>query len=276
MVGFGGYPALPPMLAALAAGLPTIIHEQNAVLGRVNRLLAPHVTRLALSLAGTRRLGRTAQAKSTITGNPVRETIRAVSDIPYRGPEAGGPIRLLVLGGSQGAAIFSAVVPEALSGLASDVRPRLAVVQQCQPHDVDRVRALYEEAAISAELAPFMVDLADRLAEAHLVVARAGASTVAELAGAGRPAGLVPLAGATDAHQAANAASLVDVGGAWLMTQAEFTPDALKAHVERVLATPDLLAGAAAAARTTGRPDAAERLADLVARLLAGVAETAP
>ena len=276
VVGFGGYPSLPPMLAALATGLPTIIHEQNAVLGRVNRMLAPHVTRLALSLGGTRRLGRRAAARSTTTGNPVREAIRAVREIPYRAPEAGGRVRLLVLGGSQGAAIFSAIVPQALSQLAIDVRTRLAVVQQCRPEDVTRVGGLYEGAAIAADLAPFMADLPDRLAEAHLVVARAGASTVAELAVAGRPAVLVPIATATDAHQAGNAASLVDAGGAWLMTEAEFTADALKAHVERVIAAPDLLAAAAAAARTAGRPDAAERLADLVERLLAGAGETAP
>ena len=263
-VGFGGYPSLPTLLAALWAGIPTVIHEQNAVLGRVNRLLAPHVSRIALSLAHTRGLERARDTETALTGNPVRAEIAAIAASLYRPPAAERTLRLLVIGGSQGARIFSRVVPPALAALDGDLRARLDVAQQCRPEDMAGVRAHYGRAAIRAELAPFFADLPARLADAHLVIARAGAATVAELATAGRPAILVPFAAAFDDHQRANARTLADRGGAWLIGEADFTASALATRLEALAADPTALASAAEQARNAATPDAARHLADLV------------
>ena len=265
VVGFGGYPSLPPMLAALAAGLPTIIHEQNAVLGGVNRLLAPHVTRMALSLAGTRRLGRTAQARSTITGNPVREAIRAVRHIPYRGPEAGGPFRLLVLGGSQGAAIFAAVVPKALSELASDMRTRLAVIQQCRP---ERPRISVRDAFMRrhrrferrrSKAVP-VNDMPEQSGpQAHLVDQPGPAPRPwPSSRSAGRPAifaSLWPVA--TDDHQTAQRGeAMADAGGGWVIPERpsfDARPSLKRPMIEALFQHPDTLATAARCALDMGR-----------------------
>ncbi|HST76226.1 MAG TPA: undecaprenyldiphospho-muramoylpentapeptide beta-N-acetylglucosaminyltransferase [Acetobacteraceae bacterium] len=266
VVGFGGYPSVAPALGARLMRRPpsVILHEQNAVLGRANRFLAFQSTALALSFETTERVPETAQ--TVLTGNPVRGTIAAIADQTYMPP--GETIRLLVLGGSLGARVFSDVVPAALAALLDGLRARLSVVQQCRAEDVERVRAAYAASGIAAELATFFPDVADRLATASLVIARAGASTVAELAAAGRPAILVPLPGAIDDHQSANARALADAGAAWTMPQPGFTSAALAARLAELLDDPASLTRAAAAARGQARIDAAARLADLVEALM--------
>lgn len=266
VVGFGGYPCVPPVLGAMFAGhrIGVVLHEQNAVMGRANRFLAPRAHVLALSVAGTRLVP--ANLPQDVTGNPVRPEIGALAQAAYEAPA--DRINLLVLGGSLGARVFSDVVPPALAALPEALRGRLSVVQQCRTEDLERVRAAYDQAGIAAELSAFFPDVAVRLSAAHLVIARAGASTVAELAVAGRPAILVPLPGAIDDHQTANAAALADAGGAWVMPQPNFTPGALAERLSALLVDPAALAAAAAAARTQGRPDAAARLADLVEQIV--------
>lgn len=259
VVGFGGYPCVAPVLATrLMRHRPAVIlHEQNAVLGRANRFLARHADILALSFSNTERVATS--TATIVTGNPVRPTIVAV---PYVPPTE--RLRLLVLGGSLGARVFSDVVPPALADLPSGLRARLSVVQQCRAEDLSRVRAAYDATEIDAELAAFFPDVADRLAAAHLVIARAGASTVAELAIVGRPSILVPLPGAIDDHQTANARALVAARGASMIAQRDFTPEALGQQLAALLASPDMLNHAALAARSIARADAAARLADVV------------
>ena len=265
-IGFGGYASVPTMLAAHRAGLPTILHEQNAVLGRANRLLAGRATRIATSFAAMP--GATLDpGKVVVTGNPVRAAVAAVGDLPYPALDPGAPVRLLVLGGSQGARVFSRVVPAAVALLPPRVRARLRLVQQCRPEDLEAVRAAYERLGVPAELATFFNDVPGHLAAAHLAIARAGASTVAELAAAGRPAILVPFPFAADDHQAANARCAGETGGAWPMPEPTFTAEALARRLQSLIAEPEALARAAAAARAAGRRDAAMRLADLVGTL---------
>lgn len=264
VIGFGGYPAVAPVLAARLGGTrPRILlHEQNAVLGRANRLLARVADVLALSHADTARVA--GGVWTVLTGNPVRPALAALAGEGYVAPAPDGPFRLLVLGGSLGARVFSDVVPAALGSLPEALRARLQVVQQCRAEDLERVRAAYAGTGIAVELAPFFTDVADRLAAAHLVVARAGASTVAELAVAGRPAILVPLPGAIDDHQTANARALEAAGGAFLVPQPAFTAIALAGRIAALAAAPAQLAAAAREAARCGITDAASRLADLV------------
>jgi UDP-N-acetylglucosamine--N-acetylmuramyl-(pentapeptide) pyrophosphoryl-undecaprenol N-acetylglucosamine transferase len=262
IVGFGGYPSVAPILAArsLRHRPALILHEQNAVLGRANRFLAGRADVLALGFEGTERIPP--GTRTEVTGNPVRPAIMALSQTGYIA--ATDRIRLLVLGGSLGARIFSDVVPDALRSLPDSVRTRLSVVQQARPEDLERVRIAYQAAGITAELAPFFPDVAARLVAAHLVIARAGASTVAELAVAGRPSILVPLPGAIDDHQTANARALAAAGGAWVVPQPVFTPAFLTERLSTLFGEPAVLAEAAVGARSQARPDAAGRLADLV------------
>lgn len=262
IVGFGGYPTVAPAIAArLMHRRPAIIlHEQNGVLGRANRFLAGGADVLALSLEQTERVP--ADATSIVTGNPVRPAITALAQSSYAAPS--GRLNLLVLGGSLGARVFSDVVPAATAALPEALRSRLDITQQCRPEDLDRVRAAYAGGGIAAALSPFFPDVAARLGASSLVIARAGASTVAELAVVGRPAILVPLPGAIDDHQSANAAALAQGGGAWVMPQPGFTPDALAERLSALLADPAALDRAAVAARDFALPDAAARLADLV------------
>jgi UDP-N-acetylglucosamine--N-acetylmuramyl-(pentapeptide) pyrophosphoryl-undecaprenol N-acetylglucosamine transferase len=281
VVAFGGYPAVPPVLASrlVRARPPVILHEQNAVLGRANRFLARHARVLALSFAETSRVP--ANVRCLVTGNPVRPAVASLRDAPYEPPSGtrhdgsllGGSIRLLVLGGSLGARVFSEIVPSAIARLPDVVRLRLMVTQQCRVEDIDQVRATYAAKGISAELATFFPDVANRLQVAHLVIARAGASTVAELALAGRPSILVPLPGAIDDHQSANARALADAGGAWVMRQADFTVDALAERLGSLLADAPALALGALRARLVARAGAADSLADLVEQVMR---ETAP
>lgn len=267
VVGFGGYPSLPTMIAATHLRVPAATHEQNAVLGRVNRLLASRVDAIALSLEATHFLDPSERQKASLTGNPVRSAVRDARDTPYQAPRD-GEIRLLITGGSQGAAILSDVVPRALAALPDALRARLRITQQCRPEDLERVKAFYAEAGLNAELATFIEDMPRRTAEAHLAIARAGASTVAELTVIGRPAILVPYAFATDDHQTANAQALADVGAAWVMPQRDLTGEALQDKLAALLGNDAGLEAAAKAARALGRPDAAARLADLTEGLV--------
>jgi UDP-N-acetylglucosamine--N-acetylmuramyl-(pentapeptide) pyrophosphoryl-undecaprenol N-acetylglucosamine transferase len=262
IVGFGGYPSVAPVLATrlLRRRPAVILHEQNAVLGRANRMLCRSADLLALSHADTARVP--AGVRREVTGNPVRAAIMALSGQGYQPP--GETIRLLVLGGSLGARVFSDVVPGALAALPALLRARLRVTQQCRAEDIERVRDAYAATGIAAELAPFFGNIAELLAGAHLVIARAGASTVAELAIAGRPAILVPLPGAIDDHQSANAHALTASGGAWAIAQPGFTPQTLAATLERLFAGPGELAESAARAAATGHANAAALLADAV------------
>lgn len=268
VVGFGGYASVPTMMAATWGGFATAIHEQNAVLGRANRLLAPRVSRVAVSIDGTAAVPAAAKAKVVLTGMPVRPAVIAMRNTPYAPITGDGPIRLLVTGGSQGARVLSDVVPAALAKLNAPLKARLAVTQQCRAEDLDRVRAAYGQAGIKADLASFFDDIPERLAAAHLLIARAGASTVAELTAIGRPAILVPYPHAIDNHQFANAQAVDEAGAGWLMAEDVFTAERLAGRLDALFSNPVHLAQAAAAARRIGRPDAAAALADLVAGLI--------
>ncbi len=264
VVGFGGYASIPAVVAAHRLGLPIVLHEQNAVLGRANRLVAPFARRIATCFADVQGIAAADQAKVAMTGNPVRPAVTALVDLPY--PELGpeGALTFLVTGGSQGSGLFSRIVPEAIRLLPEGMRRRLSVVQQVRSEDLDQVRETYASFGARAELSPFFPDLPDRLAGAHLVLGRAGASTIAETAIAGRPAILVPLAIATDDHQTRNARALESVGAAIVMPELAFTAEALAARLQPLLALPEKLRTMASTARTVGIVDAAERLADLV------------
>jgi UDP-N-acetylglucosamine--N-acetylmuramyl-(pentapeptide) pyrophosphoryl-undecaprenol N-acetylglucosamine transferase len=241
-----------------------VLHEQNAVLGRANRFLSRQATLLALSFATTERVPE--GVATLLTGNPVRPPVMALADLDYTPPI--GTLRLLVLGGSLGARIFSDLVPAAIALLSPEMRARLSIVQQCRAEDLERARAAYAQCGVTAELSPFFPDVADKLAAAHLVISRAGASSVAELAVAGRPSLLVPLPNAIDDHQSANARALVAARGASAIAQRDLTPALLADNLTRLLSNPDMLAHAARAARSVARADATMRLADLVESLV--------
>jgi UDP-N-acetylglucosamine--N-acetylmuramyl-(pentapeptide) pyrophosphoryl-undecaprenol N-acetylglucosamine transferase len=267
VIGFGGYPTVPPLLAATLRGIPTLIHEQNAVMGRANRFLAPRVRGIATGFAGVLRDNAALGGKATHTGNPVRPAVIAVAAIPYPALDPGGMLHLLVFGGSQGARVMADVVPPAIEQLEPGLRARLKVVQQARGEDLPRVRDIYARLAVSCDVAPFFDDLPARMAASHLVVSRSGASTVAELSAIGRPCILVPLPHALDQDQRANAGVLMDAGGAIRLDQADFTPKRLAAEIAALAAAPDRLAAMAAAAKAAGILDAADRLADLVLRV---------
>ena len=275
VIGFGGYPALPALLAAIKDKIPTAIHEQNAVLGRVNRFLARRVDAIATAYPQVERLSESWFEKTHLVGNPVRDEVIALRDQPYPALSEEGVFRLLVTGGSQGATVLSDVVPEGLGLLPLGFRRRLQVTQQCRAEDIERVRAEYAELGIPADLATYLPDLPERLAWAHLVIARAGASTIAELTAAGRPAILVPLPSATDDHQSANVREMVSSGGARAIKQKQFTPVELAKQMQKLALEPGSLENAAKRARACGRPEAARDLADLVESLGAPAHEEA-
>jgi UDP-N-acetylglucosamine--N-acetylmuramyl-(pentapeptide) pyrophosphoryl-undecaprenol N-acetylglucosamine transferase len=266
VVGFGGYPTVAPLLAAGLLGVPGILHEQNAVLGRANRFLAKRVDVIATGFAEIGGSDPALLAKSHHVGNPVRPAVVEAADTPFEPPREGGVLRLLVFGGSQGARIMSDVVPAAVARLTAPERARLQIVQQVRQEDFARVRAAYAQAGVEAELALFFRDLPFHMARSQLVIARAGASTVAEISVIGRPSILVPLPGSLDQDQAGNARSLADIGAATMFGQAQFEPDALADMLSQILFAPAHLAEMAALARQASIPDAAERLADLVAK----------
>ncbi|MCX5497141.1 undecaprenyldiphospho-muramoylpentapeptide beta-N-acetylglucosaminyltransferase [Kaistia dalseonensis] len=275
VVGFGGYPTVPPMLAAAHKGIPTIVHDANAVLGRANKLLAPRATVLATSFPGVA-LGPGVRTTVVQTGNPVRRAVVEASAIAPEALSADRPLRVVIFGGSQGARFFSDLLPEALAKLDPATRARLSLVQQCRPEDMERVRAAYDKLGVSAELAPFFRDMPARIAWSDLVISRSGASTVCELAVIGRPAIMVPLPGAIDQDQSANALVLEKAGGGWVVPQAQLTADRLSQELSAFLVAPGRLVEAAHAARSVGRPDADERLADLVERVVSGATLDAP
>jgi UDP-N-acetylglucosamine--N-acetylmuramyl-(pentapeptide) pyrophosphoryl-undecaprenol N-acetylglucosamine transferase len=264
IVGFGGYPALPALLAATSAKLPSIIHEQNAVLGRVNRLLAGRVDAIATSYGKVDRLKPKHAAKVHCTGNPVRAEVLALREQDFPAFTEEGLLRVLVTGGSQGARVLSDVVPDGLAMLPPALRQRLQVTQQCRPEDLEAVRARYANHDIPAELGTYFEDMHERLADAHLFIGRAGASTIAELTAVGRPAILVPLPIATDDHQAVNTREMVKAGGARMIRQAAFSAKELAKQIQAMAMNPSSLANAAHCAFNCGRPDAARDLADLV------------
>jgi UDP-N-acetylglucosamine--N-acetylmuramyl-(pentapeptide) pyrophosphoryl-undecaprenol N-acetylglucosamine transferase len=267
VIGFGGYPTIPPLLAAAFRRIPTVIHEQNGVMGRANKLLAPLVRAIATSLPGVLDRDPKLAAKATHTGNPVRPAVIEAAKVPFAAPGRAGPLNLLVFGGSQGARIMADIVPPAVELLPVGVRANLVVTQQARAEDAERVRATYGRLGVKAEIAPFFSDLPARIAQSHLVVSRSGASTVAELAAIGRPAILVPLPHALDQDQLANARVLEQAGGAIRIDQAVFTPEKLADEIAGIAVEPDRLAGMAQRARAAGALDAADRLAELVLRV---------
>jgi UDP-N-acetylglucosamine--N-acetylmuramyl-(pentapeptide) pyrophosphoryl-undecaprenol N-acetylglucosamine transferase len=262
VVGFGGYPTVPPLLASTGLGIPTLIHEQNAVMGRANKALAKRVQAIA---GGFLPEGRGEHAaKIVVTGNPVRPPVLDAAKIPYVASRGETPFRLVVFGGSQGAQFFSSAVPTAISLLEPALRERLIVTQQARKEDKDRVTSCFAKLNAPADIAPFFTDMADRLAEAHLVICRSGASTVSELSVIGRPSILVPYPYALDHDQAANAAALVAEGGAQVVAQSDLSPEKLSALLTSAMNEPDRLETMAADAKKAGKPRATEDLADLV------------
>jgi len=264
VVGFGGYPTVPPLFAATLRGIPTVLHEQNGVMGRANRLLAPRVTTIATGFRTLARIDASLKGKLTFTGNPVRGEVIAAAATPYAAPAPDGRLRLLVFGGSQGARVMAEIVPPAIERLAAELRARLSVVQQARAEDLDAVRATYARLGVEADCAPFFSDLPARMAAAHLVISRSGASTVAELSAVGRPAILVPLPHSLDQDQFVNAGVLQDAGGAIRLEQRDFTPERLAGEIVALAADQGRLVHMAQAAKAAGSVDAAERLADLV------------
>ena len=262
VIGFGGYPSLPPVFAAQLLGVPTIVHEQNAVIGRANRFLAPRATKIATGFPLIVNTKSELAAKSVHVGNPVREAVRQAASA-YT-PPRDGPIRVLVFGGSQGARVMSEVVPSAIAALDKGLRSRLKVVQQARQDDIEHTTAVYLKSGVEAEIAPFFRDLPVRMADAHIVIARSGASTIAELAVIGRPSILVPLPHSLDNDQLENARALAGAGGATVVEQVTFTPVNLTRLLTDLLSKPQTLSAQAKGASAFARPDAAARLADLV------------
>ena len=273
VVGFGGYASVPTVLAAAARGVPVVLHEQNAILGRANRLLAPRATAIAVSFAEVAKVAAADRGKLVLTGNPVREAIRALRDTILPPLDPAAPIDLLVTGGSQGATVFAELVPAAVAGLPDALRARLRLSQQAREGELEGVVAAYRALGVDADVRRFFDDMPARLAAARLLICRSGASTVAENTVAGRPALLIPYPHATDDHQSANARAIAAAGGALVLPQASSDAGTLAAQLVRLFGDPAGLAAMAAAARAAGVPDAVDRLAELVERH-AGVAST--
>jgi len=270
VVGFGGYPSVPAVYAAQMMKIPTIIHEQNAVLGRANVFLAPKSDRIAVAWSHVEGLDSGDESRAIVTGNPVRPDISGLYNKPFPTIEQDGMLRIFITGGSQGASVFSEVLPTALAKLPAHHRARLDIVQQCREEDIPRVTAIYEDANIKADLRPFFKDMALQFERCHLVIARSGAGTVSEVTTAGRPAIFVPYPHHADQQQKRNADAVADAGGAWVMTQNGFTAEALLARLETFLQNPETLFRAAENARSCGRPDAARKLGNIVMALASG------
>ena len=264
VAGFGGYPSIPALSAAWGLRVPRMIHEQNGVLGKVNTLFARRVNLVA---CGTWPTALPPDILAEHTGNPVRAEVRSVAAAPYQPPGQGGPISILVIGGSQGARILSDVVPAAIARLNGGMAARLSVAHQARPEDRDRVTEIYQKAGITAEVEPFFTDIAQRLVAAHLVISRSGASSVADISVVGRPSILIPYAAATGDHQSANARGLVDADGAIMIRETALDPASLSEHIMTVLTMPGTAARMRENAASQGRPDAAEHLASLIEKL---------
>ena len=275
VVGFGGYPAFPSLIAASAMKIPTVIHEQNAVMGRVNRMLAGEAEAIGTAYDEVERLKRGYADKAVLVGNPVRESIARLGELPFPAFDEYAPLKILITGGSQGATVLGQVVPEGLGLLEPSLRRRLQVVHQCRADDIERVRKQYADLGIPAELMTYIEDMPEKLADAHLIIGRAGASTIAELTAAGRPAILIPFPSATDDHQTANAREMTKAGGARTIQQTGFTPEVLARQIEAMAADPIALNNAAARALSVGRPHAARDLADVVERVAGGLSPVA-
>lgn len=270
VVGFGGYPSVPGVYAAQKQKIPTILHEQNAILGRANVFLADKAERIALSIPQTIGLEDYDKVRSVVTGNPVLSDISSLYTKPYAPPKEDGELRILIVGGSLGARVFSDIVPKALAGLDSAYKKRLRITQQCRAEDLDAAQTIYDDAGIHAELGTFFDDIPGKLEQTHLFIGRSGASTVAEITAAGRPAIFVPYPHHKDQQQKMNAEAVADAGGAWVMTENGFTQEALQAKIESFLQNPQNLFKAAENSRSCGRPDAARKLGNLVTALVSG------
>ncbi|PIR39419.1 MAG: undecaprenyldiphospho-muramoylpentapeptide beta-N-acetylglucosaminyltransferase [Alphaproteobacteria bacterium CG11_big_fil_rev_8_21_14_0_20_39_49] len=262
VVGFGGYPSFPTMFAANILKIKTVIHEQNCVMGKVNRFLCGKVTKIATSFREVKGISEKYYDKVVLTGNPVRPAIKALREIPYPDPDDGETIHILVTGGSQGASIFSEVVPQAVCNLPEELRHKIRIDQQCRHEDLDRVKKIYDEAGISADLATFFEDIPARISSSHLIIARAGASTVSEITVAGRPSILVPYKFATDDHQTVNAMALAKKEAAILISQDDFTQEELSKTLKSLLSNPEKLISMAKNSYSMGKTDAVEKLMD--------------
>ncbi len=265
VVGFGGYPCFPPLFTAQITRIPTVLHEQNAVLGKANKMLAASATTIALSLPNTKGVSnhKKFNAKAVVTGNPVRPEIVAKQNAAYQTPDDNGPFRIFVMGGSQGASIFSEIIPAAIAKLPDSLKNRLVISQQCRPEDLNDVQKIYDDLGVKSELKSFFTDVPDQLEKCHLFIGRSGASTVADVSIVGRPAIYVPLKHA-DMQQKLNADVVADIGGAWVMMQEDFTASALAAQIEQHATNPDTLETAAKNAAKAGQPNAARNLANTV------------
>jgi len=270
VVGFGGYPSFPAVYVAQKLHVPTILHEQNAIIGKANAFLAPNAERIAFSLPNLSGLDDSDKIRAVVTGNPVRAEIAALFNTPYPNLDETGEMRIFVMGGSLGASVFSKIVPATLARLSPDYKHRLHIVQQCREEDLEEVRKAYSESGIKADLASFFDDVPDQLAKAHLIIGRSGASTVAEIAASGRPAIFVPYPHHKDQQQKMNAEALADAGGAWVMSEEGFTEEALRTRLETFLQNPQNLFRAAENARKCGKPDAARKLGNLATAIARG------
>ena len=266
VVGFGGYPSAPPIFAAQTMGIPTILHEQNAILGLANKWLAKGASRIALSFEHTEQCGHLAQGKITFVGNPVRGDIARLGQSPFPPLDAGGKLHLMIVGGSQGARVFGTTVPDSIASLPPDMRTRLTIAHQARPEDIEKVRSIYADAGMTdVDLRSFFDDMPAQMAQAHVLISRSGASTVAELAAAGRPALFIPFPWNRDLQQVFNAQCMVEVGGGWMILEQELTILAIQNHIRSWLEKPETLALAAASALKLGQPEAARNLAKIVA-----------
>ncbi len=271
VVGFGGYPSLPTMVAAQRLHIPTIIHEQNAVMGKANAYLAPKADRIATSLPDITGLAEADSVRAVLTGNPVRSDVAALYTRPYPSMEPSGPFHVLVMGGSQGASVFASVVPAAMRLLPEALRRRVSIVQQCRTEEeIARARTAYRAMGVTARLETFIHDVAEQMDKSHLVISRSGASTVAEVTTAGRPAIFVPYPHHADQQQKINADAVAQSGGAWVMEEHLFTADTLKAKIETLMQRPEILFRAAESARSCARPDAGRKLGNLVTAMAYG------
>ena len=265
VIGFGGYPAVAPVIVGHFMGKPSMLHEQNAFFGRANHFLAKYTKRIALSWGETRNIPSSAQSKTKVTGMPVRDAFDHIKD--FTTPSADDDINLLIVGGSLGAAVFGETVPEAISRLPLELRQRLIVTHQVRQEQIAAVTSKYEKAGIRHTIAPFITDMAEAMADAHLVIGRAGASSVAELAAAGRPAILVPYPHAMDDHQTANAEAAVEVKGGWLIPEQEMSAGSLAGRIATLIASPETLAETASNIRALNRTKAAKSIAEQVLSL---------
>ncbi len=268
VIGFGGYPAVAPVLVGKSLGARSMLHEQNAYFGRANHFLAPHVDNIALSWDGTRNIDEEMLANCTRVGMPVREAFHQIGEIPYKAPTDDAPFRILIVGGSLGAEIFGTTVPEALSRLPEHIRVRLNITHQVRANQVEDVRSKYDAASITARLTPFINDMAHEMAAAHLVVCRSGASSVAELAASGRPSILVPFPAAMDDHQTANANALVSIGGGWLIPEKDMSAGSLAGKISTLISAPEMLERAAHAATSLHQGHAAAIIAKQICTMI--------